>query len=364
MCANIAHIANNCNVASSVIQSDNTGKKSRSLDTLAQLATKSDFDAEEDLNLTAKTDVSDTSKLHKRARRKYFSNQLVLGLVDASKLNPDSILQKSYWNSYHCSQTLKVHLDGKIRGKYCNTRWCMICNAIRTAKYIKQYSEIFESWEAPQFLTLTAVTVEPGELVERLNVMHTIFRNTLRKNSKRQDRNNAKSLVIQGVRKLECTYNCHTEHYHPHFHVICNSSATAEYVLSEWTTRITKKGIKINRKAQDIRPATKGSCHELFKYMTKVITKSSNRSSSVIRADKLDVIFNSMRRRRTVQSFGFRSKIDNTVQDAVTQSEVVAILDWQHGITDWVDVETGELLTGYTPSEGMRKLLEDGIHIS
>lgn len=363
MCANIVHSRVICN-SSAILEDNNMLKNGASLDTLAQLATNDEFEGENDLNLVSNTKRSDTSILLKRARRKYFSNQVVLGLVDASKLNEDSLLQKSYWNSYHCSQTLRAHADGKITGKYCNTRWCMICNAIRTAKYIKQYEPIFNSWGSPHFLTLTAITVYPHDLEPRLNVMHQIFRNILRKNSKRSDRKSSNTIDIQGVRKLECTCNHYTNKYHPHFHVICNSKETADYIMTEWLARITALGIKINSKAQDIRPATKGSCHELFKYMTKVVSKSSKHSKHVIRADKLDVIFNSMRRRRTVQPFGFKCAIDNNVQDGVTQAEVVAVLDWQHCVTDWVDVETGELLTGYSPSDGMRKLLEDGIHIS
>ena len=100
------------------------------LDTLAQLTSKEDF------ALQSRVEYTDKKTLVKKARRKFFTSNLSLRLVDATKENVKSKLQKSYWNSYHCNAQLIYRNDGKVTGKYCKCRWCMTCNAIRTARSI------------------------------------------------------------------------------------------------------------------------------------------------------------------------------------------------------------------------------------
>ena len=74
----------------------------------------------------------------RRAVAKFNTNALVFEMV---KL--DSPLTKSYWNSFHCSNIILQ--DGKtLTAKYCNNRWCTVCNRIRTGKLIKGYLPEFE----------------------------------------------------------------------------------------------------------------------------------------------------------------------------------------------------------------------------
>ena len=68
-------------------------KKGSPLDTLAQLASNDDF------ALQSRVEITDKKTLVKKARRKFFTSNLSLRLVDASKQNVKSKLQKSYWNS-------------------------------------------------------------------------------------------------------------------------------------------------------------------------------------------------------------------------------------------------------------------------
>ena len=81
--------------------------------------------------------------LKKRARAKYISRALVLELT---KL--DSPLKKSYWNTWHCSNIL--YQEGKkITTKYCNNRWCLVCNRIRTGKLIAGYLPVMKAMKQP-----------------------------------------------------------------------------------------------------------------------------------------------------------------------------------------------------------------------
>lgn len=332
-----------CNTNNSAISL----KNGESLDTLAQLRTNDNFE------VSARTNIQDKKRLLKRARRKYFTNGLVIGLAQASEKSETSLLEKSYWNSYHCSSVLQQKASGKIIGKYCKCRWCMVCNAIRTAVSIHQYSPIISSWKDLYFVTLTQKTVLLEDLSEQLNTMQNIFRTICENNRKKRKRGTTTTKLV-GIRKLECTYNFKSNHYHPHYHILMDSKEGAEELRNQWLVRNpTAKSI-----AQDIRQADNQSMMELFKYMTKVVSKASNGSQRKIYYNALDNIFTALRGRRTLQPFGFKIPGGKTQIKDVDNSEVIAILKWYDNMTDWIDTETGEQLTEYKPSEGMAELLK------
>jgi hypothetical protein len=158
-----------------------------------------------------------------------------------------------------------------------------------------------------------------------------------------------------GIRKLECTYNPVRKDFHPHFHVIVQDGEQAQFLLSEWLSRNPSARLV----AQDVRLATDGDLIELFKYFTKVLTKTD--TSVRVYFDSLDVIFRSLRNRRVFQTFGFC--LDSTETDTDADSEfidrvLVAQFDWFQSVHDWVDQETGALLTGYTPSSTFDELVK------
>lgn len=317
-------------------------RKNASLDTLAQNGTNLDFDVQ----ISANTNVSNKQNLLKRARRKYLSNGLILALVDAAKDNLDSTLQKSYWNSYHCARTLQLSTDDKIKGSYCKNRWCMVCNAIRTAQAINNYSPTIKTWDAPHFTTLTAETVDGDDLSDRLDLMQVVMRETKEIHKQRKRRNKI-DFDFKGIRKTECTYNWRTKKYHPHQHIITNSFETAQFLQENWMTKMAKRGVKVDIKAQDIRPCDETATIELFKYFTKIVTKLPS-GKTKIDGSSLDVIFNAMKGRQTSRPFGFRKAKGLQVANS-TKSQVMAVFTWNQLMHDWYD-ENGQGLTGYVPS--------------
>ena len=336
------------------IQDYNTSVFEPSLDTLAQLGTNDDFD------VISNTHCTDKKTLLKRAKRKFASHALSVGLAGAAERNTDSILIKSYWNSYHCAAVLQKAKSGKITGKYCKCRWCLVCNAIRTAQAINSYSPVLDTWTDAHFVTLTQQTIPAERLVLQINEMQAIFK-TIQELAKKRFQRGTSDFKIVAVRKLECTYRPQSKYYHPHYHVITENKEMAEFLLSEWI----KRNPTAKSEGQDVRKANSGSYKELFKYMTKVIASTGktakNDSKRLVHTKSLDIIFNAMRRRRTLQSVGFKlpKQIANTEKTKVELEEVVAILQWQQSVTDWVDVDTGELLTNYRPVDGMQKLFDD-----
>ena len=354
-----------------ILKEDKINKSEAALDTLAQLVTSDEkggenFALDEDIKFDSVTSLDDRAVLKKRARRKYLSTGLTLSLVTASEQNVRSSLTKSYWNTYHCSSILSITAKGKIKGEYCKNRWCLVCSSIRTARLIKQYQPIIKTWEDKYFVTLTVPNCKGLDLKNTLEYM-AYYATQVRKNLNQSFKRGYLDRKFLGIRKLECTYNSIRDDYHPHYHFIINGHDNAQYLLDNWLLKL-KYAV---RSAQDIRPADNESVMELFKYFTKVISKSKSKKSikegvkgnSVIFADAQDIIFNAVKRKRVFQPFGFKL---GDVGEAVTDDdleidEVVAVAEWDQDFKDWFRKDTGEDLTGHTPSDGFIDLVENKI---
>lgn len=329
-------------------------KKGASLDTLAQLGTSPENEA---LNLDSNTSQDDSKTLLKRARRKFFTNGLVIGLANAAEKSSTSVLEKSYWNTYHCSSTLQAFEDGTIAGKYCKNRWCMVCNAIRTAQSILTYVPVIRSWDDSHFCTATRPNVKAADLEKEIKELHHTF-HLIKEKIKQQNKRKKIDFTLVGVRKFECTYNAIKDTYHPHFHIVFKTRDQAITFMGEWMRR----NPSANSKGQDIRPADSNSLIELFKYMTKVISKTG-KGNRVIYADAMDVVFNSMRGKRTMQNFGFKLPKIEGIDDSkvVDKGFATDVLQWQQCCADWVNVDTGELLTNYVPGEEFKRFVNEKI---
>lgn len=367
------------------------GCGSSPLDTLAQLGTKKESEGLEDFQTSSLTTIDDRQALMKRARRKYMTGGYVLALVDAEKENESSSLRKAYWNTYHCAGTLTLKSNGKVSGKYCKNRWCLVCNSIRTAQLMKKYIPVIEEWKDKHFVTLTIPNVEGRHLKESIEVMQSIFVRVQSRMKKRAQRGSGSKLI--GLRKLEVTYNPKRNDFHPHYHVIIEGKENAKllrnYFLSEYNKSFYSTPDlwgAASFKAQDVRPADDKSVRELFKYFTKVIDGKQGDPNRVIYADALDVMFNAVKGKRVFQNFGFKApkeqlsdeELKEVVKEAETEAEAhaVAEYEWSQDKGDWetkqdykIDHQTGEvtplprLLSGYKVSDGIKELVTDRVII-
>lgn len=305
------------------------------LDTLAQLSTKDSkppiiggyipIDAEKD---------TQQKKYQKKARAKATTNAVVFQLVDVK-----SPLTKSYWQSYHCNN-IQLQEGSKITSKYCNQRWCLVCNRIRTAKVINGYSEPLSKIKEPQFVTLTIPNVPAKELKTALESMVKSF-TKIRKNIAK-----TYGTKIIGIRKTECTYNPKRNDYHPHYHLIIEGKETAHNLVSLWLKQYPKADIK----GQDIRPADKNSMLELAKYFTKVVNKDK------FYPKQMDIVFRAMKGKRTFQPLGIKKDVSEDIDEIQSQeidfkpNVVSEIWGYEKEVYDWVSA-SGETLTDYNPTE-------------
>ncbi|MBA7580151.1 hypothetical protein ES708_22042 [subsurface metagenome] len=279
--------------------------------------------------------------LTRRAKAKFLTNGIIFPLIDLN-----SPLKNSYWRTWHCTNVL-LQEGHKITSRYCNNRWCIVCNRIRTAKMIeKYYPVIMKEIQDMQFVTLTFPNVKGKDLQQAISDMILNFQ---RIKDKIRNRDQVK---IKGIRKLEVTYNPDSNNYNPHFHSLMEGRAQAEQSLREWLIRYPKAVDY----AQDIRPADHNSIIELLKYTAKLINKNDYTKLDTgqvqirIHAKALDTIFKALYRKRTYQGFGIRLKLDEDVSELKSEvfEEIMSDIDvwtWDQDNSDWISTY-GEMLTG------------------
>lgn len=306
--------------------------------------------------------VSTSETLTKKARSKYVSNKLAVELawvaegyheiryydkglkqsVKASKKKSDI-----YFNTWHCSSKMEQH-GQKITSRYCNNRWCITCNRIRTAKLIHGYYPTLQEWTNKYFLTLTIQNVKAEVLAESIKEMHERFRDIKKDMAKRE------RMKFKALRKFECTYNEKRDDYHPHFHFIIDSEVAGQKVIEYWCRRYGERAASWS---QDLRVADDNSVMELFKYFTKIF-KKDNTGGFTAHVKPLYNMFEAMRGMRTFQPMGIR-KISEDVEEI--QSQVFDIEEqetfWRWFENDWYSEDTGEALTSFSPSEVITKLI-------
>lgn len=302
---------------------------------------------------------TDPPPLTKRARRKYISKAIASALADYVKsAAPDRVVgyqlwEKSYRNSAYCCEELKQD-DGKVTGRYCGNRWCLVCSAIRTARIWQKHGPVVESWRKAQFMTVTRRNVTAAELPREIASM-------LKDAAKIADAmRNRDGVKFVALRKLEVTYNADTDTYHPHFHFIVETRQMARLFIARWMDIC---GDRADWKAQHVKDANRSALAELLKYFTKMVAKSKLQPPHV-----LHEIFAAMKRKRVYQNTGYTVESDDDDEEseieleestpAITRRAEVIVWEWCQSLADWVDLETGECLTDYAPGARFRAFVE------
>jgi hypothetical protein len=307
-------------------------------------------------------EVKTKGVLYRRAKSKYVSDEIAADLIRLKH----SPLNQAYERTMLCCGTM-MQEGNKLTSKYCNGRWCITCNRMRTAKLMNGYKDSLMNMKDLQFVTLTVRSCPALMLYGTIRLMLRNFRMIKKQLLKR-------GIKLKGVRKLEITYDIQTGMYHPHFHLMIENRLDADYLVLYWSLAFPTSTL---RKAQDIRPFTGGErgLIELFKYSTKMIASSKRkeiyqgRKSTVTSIQKvpafaLDRIFRALYCLRTFQAMGI-PRVSEDIEEL--QSQVYDELDWEnkkiwkwgrdYNMADWFDLIDGELLTGYEPSESLTQIL-------
>jgi hypothetical protein len=279
--------------------------------------------------------------LQKRSLKKAITQACVIGkgngLVDVE----GSKLTKQYWTSHYCSHVM-LQKGKKVSSTYCKRRWCLVCNSIRTANLILGYSEVFESFQDPQMVTLTRPNVKAEELETTIRLMNTQLKQI-------RDRLRKQGIKVKGIRKHETTYNADTDEYHPHFHLIVEGRVEAFKIKMGWLESNPKALFDL----QKVEKADSGTMMEVFKYVTKVVAKGKDGNPKHY-PKAMDVIYTAYFRKRVVQSFGITKKaIEEKVTGNIEHNYLpsrMEIFCYETEAMDWVS-GSGEVLSEYTPTK-------------
>lgn len=307
--------------------------------------------------------VSEVKRFQSRAQAKYVTDHITRALVEL-----ESPLMGSYNRTLRCAYETDV-INGHAVTKYCKNRWCLVCNRIRTAQLIDEYLPVVQTWDEKYMVTLTVPNCGAYWLPKVIDSMADQFYKIRRSIQRTHDRN------PKMIRKLEVTYRVEEKDYHPHFHVIVNDRLSACLLYSMWLERFPEATYK----AQDVRKADEGSLKELFKYFTKMFSKSSDGSYRVD-VEMLDVIFNAMYKKRTFMRYGFKLsdyqdeieayQAENEPTEPQDELDEIAPVEEQERLTepsdghykwiddDWYHWTTGEALSGYIPSDRVNALIQ------
>lgn len=298
-------------------------KNSGVLDTSAQLGKTPINDYELSAN------VADNKNLAKVAKRKFLTSNLSLRLLYFSEakreIESDDVdfeqeqkIIKSYRNMFYCNSEMILQPDGTLKTRYCKNRLCLICNANKTASLIDKYECVFNEWEQDMYMvTLTISNVTNDILKDSIMYMNKTFNKIKDVFKKKYQKNDIEK--FEGIKKLECTSNREND-FHPHFHILVRGEQNALKLKDLWIDYINKgkhqiidsktgevkKIIKFfaGESGQDVRKADNNSIKELFKYFTKIISKTA--TDRAVYIDRIDTIFRSIRGCRIFQSFGFK----------------------------------------------------------
>jgi len=209
---------------------------------------------------------------------------------------------------------------------------------------INGYLPEFKKMADPRFVTLTVVNVPASELSSTIDKMIREFK--LIKNVFYTRR----GFNINGIRKIEVTYNEKTNEYHPHFHIILDGKEVGEALIEEWLNRFPSADLR----GQKNDKADTDSLSELCKYSTKLFEKQTVKENGKtivqVNVKALDVIYQALRNRRIMQSMGWVKKVSEDVEEIDSQNyediiEGVDVWTWEQEVSDWIS-SAGEMLTG------------------
>lgn len=146
----------------------------------------------------------------------------------------------------------------------------------------------------------------------------------------------------------------------------------AELLIKDWLELWNRKGkLFASRKAQDMRKVfnPKTGLIEIIKYSSKIFTepdikKKGKSSSYQIYVSALDTIFKAMKGKRIFDRFGFNIE-KKTVIEINEPQPVTDYKQWEFNpkLSDWQNVATDEVLTGYKPDHHLTAILTNCIDL-
>lgn len=275
-------------------------------------------------------------KLLKRARKKFLSVSLVRDLVKIT----DSPLNKGYAITFGCCDTLELNEAGELRSLfYCRRRWCQTCASINMATLIDKYYAALQDLHELYFVTLTVPNCTAERIPDTIGYMASTWRRIT-------DAARKAGRPMRGLRKIELKVG-KGGGYHPHYHIIVETEATAKWIESEWLRRLPQ----CSEKAQDVRKVEnlESALLELMKYATKLTCAESSGNDVLCTPRQMDTIFRNLHGKRLYQPFGGLRAVNEDAFEPTPETFERARGLYQWIGHDWFHTKYGQALTNYVP---------------
>lgn len=311
------------------------------------------------------TELSNSKALKGRAKRKIITQNLALNLINIAESKGEDERVKSFWNTYYCQSRIYSSGD-RLYGRYCKNRFCTLCCSIRKAFVINKYLPTIKLWEGPYFITLTMKAVPAKLLKQRLKNTLRAFRIIINRYRKKNQR--GRGIKFIGIKSLECNFNPKRKTYNPHLHLIVANKEMADVFIIEWlklwTDEWSYKRAQNARKVED----TERDLIEIVKYGSKIFTepdvnkKSKEKNSPLLYVSALNNILKAMTGLRVFERFGF-----NLSDQGESSSGKTTVLneykEWEFDLkqADWINTDSGKVLSGYLAPAELMGLLENNI---
>lgn len=286
--------------------------------------------------------ITTNDQLRKRARRKYLSNSLAVGLVNL----PKSRMTKQYAMTFACCDILGISERGEmVSNFYCKNRWCQTCAAVKMATMINKYLPVIEELNEKDdlyFVTLTLRTVGADKIDERIKYMQKCWRKIAD-----QGRKYCNNFI--GIRKTELKVG-RGGGYHGHYHILVLGEQNAQFIIDQW---LRLNPTEATRAAQDMRivEGVERAALEVFKYATKCTCSEDGGNEIICTAEQMHVIFSALYGRRLFQPFGGLKAIneDEFEISADIVKKAAGLYKWVGH--DWFHQDYGHSLTGWSPEQ-------------
>lgn len=174
-------------------------------------------------NITEKSVYHKAHKaLTKRAGKKYKSTPFAIAALKHANETQSHRL-KEIAAIYQCGRLLEV-INGTATGKYCRSKYCVLCTTHRAMARLQKYSQAIQNLQNPTFITLTM----PNCDVEQLPQAHKQFKQFWNEITKHYYKYKT---PLQGLWKFEETINTKTQTVHPHMHILMSGNIKMKTII-------------------------------------------------------------------------------------------------------------------------------------
>lgn len=233
--------------------------------------------------------------------------------------------------------------DGEnlIQSRCNQSRLCQNCARAESRQRLEDYKHDLTNLATDgglYFVTLTAPTCKQRELRATIDKRIKAFARVKNNIARRY------GTKLNGLRKIEVTYNRENDKYHPHFHFLVQGETEAYLLRDLWLNQFNDASIK----AQDIRRIevtedNESNLIEVFKYATKGVVKDETDAHAEYH------ILRAIAGRRIFQTFGELKKVKPTILGETDKAKIdwtspkSEIFAYEHNLSDWTSA-TGDRL--------------------